>query len=140
MLPDPRNHTAYASALIYEDPTPHAHHFTILAMASSIIELAKLILQNVSAYEQYFTTNSLARPTLEASGFPEPNLPGEVTAARNAALEACAELQAILKGPVGIVRGVTALVRKLFLFARYHVFLISSAEHPLDSVASYQRL
>ena len=85
---------------------------------TNIVELAKLILENATIYEQHFSSNGLPSPSLEASAFPAPNLPGEVTAIRDAAIEACTNLQAILRGPVGVVRSIIAMVYLVYLSSK----------------------
>ena len=82
-------------------------------MTIRVVELAKLVLENATVYEQCFASSHLPSPGLDTSTFPAPNVSRNVTAAKDAALEACAELQAILEKPVGIVRNLTATVNRI---------------------------
>ena len=79
-------------------------------MDSKVIRLAKAILQSATEYDQFFTSTGQPSPTLDFDSFPEPSLPQEAQIARDRALDACAELQAILRGPVEIARNAVGQV------------------------------
>ena len=79
-------------------------------MDSKVIHLAKVILQSATEYDQLFTSTGQPSPTLDFDSFPEPSPPQEAQIARDKALDACTELQAILRGPVEIARNTVGQV------------------------------
>lgn len=68
-------------------------------MASRIAELSEIVSSSTRTIDQYLTANSLPKPSFSEDGPVELGLSTEVEAARYAAINASAELQALLQGP-----------------------------------------
>ena len=79
-------------------------------MDNNVVRLAETILQNATKYDHHFTSAGQQSRTLDIASFPEPTLSQEAQIARDSALEACAELQAILRGPVEVIRNAVGQV------------------------------
>ena len=84
-------------------------------MAGSIVKLASQILEHATKYEGYFTSQGLTAPGLDSSSFPEPSLPDNVRAAREAVVEATTDIQALIRGPRDVLRQSVMLVSRLLL-------------------------
>ncbi|KAI1821854.1 putative hydroxyindole O-methyltransferase [Xylaria intraflava] len=70
-----------------------------------VTQLLTQIQQGTTKYLEFFTSHSLPEPSYENGDGLSPNqqLPSEVEAARNSALEATAELHRLLLGPLGLL-------------------------------------
>ena len=78
--------------------------------SGKVVELARLILEQATKYEEHFLSNNLERPSLDAAAFPEPSLPEVVLDARAKVLQATSDLQALVRGPSETIRHATAHV------------------------------
>lgn len=72
--------------------------------SSSILELSNSVAVNTAKYHDYLTENGLSLPSHDPEAPPVPlTLPPEVTAARDAAIQASYDLHELLIGPHGIL-------------------------------------
>ncbi|KAF2474448.1 S-adenosyl-L-methionine-dependent methyltransferase [Lindgomyces ingoldianus] len=74
-----------------------------MALSSRIVQLSTQIQDNTAEVDAYLLANNIVSPSLDASCPPVLDLPPEVSAKRDAALEAMDELQQLLRGPVGTI-------------------------------------
>jgi len=65
-----------------------------------IVELSSIIEQKTRKIDEYFAANNLLSPSFDASTPPDLPLPPDIAEAKEAALEAMDELQALLLGPM----------------------------------------
>lgn len=65
-----------------------------------IVELSNSIGENSRKIDEFFTANALPSPSFEASTPPDLPLPPDIMQAKECALEAMDELQAVLLGPM----------------------------------------
>lgn len=79
-------------------------------MATSVIELAQQVLEQATAYQNFFTEKGLPGPSFEVDAFPEPELPPDIVAARKSILASSKDLQDLVRGPIGIVKNAGDLV------------------------------
>lgn len=73
-------------------------------MTSRIAELAALVSSNTAIVDEYLASNSLPTPSFDENGPVNLQLSPEAETARNAAIDASMELQALLLGPENLLR------------------------------------
>lgn len=72
---------------------------------TSIVDLAKIIVENTSKVDQYIREKNLPQPSFDINGPVKPvaDAPSKIQAARDAAAEACLELQQLLNGADSLI-------------------------------------
>ncbi|KAJ8131865.1 hypothetical protein O1611_g1765 [Lasiodiplodia mahajangana] len=78
-----------------------------MAAQNRIIELSSLIAQKTALIDDYFTRNGLPTPSLDANAPHLLSIPDgavDIQAARNAVIDACSELKALLTGPRDLLK------------------------------------
>ena len=70
----------------------------------TIIDMAREILNSATLYSEFCSSNGIPKPSFAKEAFPEPWLPLNIIAAREAAVANYAALQDLISGPIGIVR------------------------------------
>jgi hypothetical protein len=92
----------------------HTCHCSVAQMASTsrISELASIIQRQTAVVDEYLKANGLPTPSFDASYQPALQFTEDISAARDAVLEAMDELQALMLGPMGsIFHEITQKVR-----------------------------
>ena len=77
-------------------------------MSSRIAELAVLVSSNTDKVNSYLASKALPSPSFDENGPVDFQLSPEIEAARIAAIDATTELQALLLGPVDLLRPIVS--------------------------------
>ena len=84
---------------------------SVTMTASPLVDLARQVLDNTTKYEEYFASQGLPAPSLDAGSFPGPKLPEEILAARDTVVVAGTKLRDIVRGPQEVLQQNLLLVR-----------------------------
>ena len=85
---------------------------TFMAVSKSrIAELASVIAQGTKALDDFYSSCGKSPPTFAADNSPTIDLPGDLERTRCHLVEASSELQALLRGPFGLINNYLEHVR-----------------------------
>jgi hypothetical protein len=77
-----------------------------MASPNRIVQLSTLIASETARLDNFFVSSKLPTPSLDASALwslPIPESDTDLWASRNAIIEACSELKALMKGPMELL-------------------------------------
>ena len=67
-------------------------------------ELVSIVSENTKKFEEYLASQNHPQPSLEPDSPLTLDLPEEIAAYQEIALDACTELRALLLGPIGVLQ------------------------------------